>query len=84
MVGGITNEGSPSNEDCIDAGSEMGELVLRELAQPIEVCTICWLVETPDTVEIGSGRVFTELVGVPSVRNFPNTSCNKFHAVSKL
>lgn len=41
MVGGITNEGSPSNEDCIDAGREMGELVLRELAQPIEVWTIC-------------------------------------------
>lgn len=36
-VGGITNEGSPSNEDCNDAGREIGDLVLIERGQPIEV-----------------------------------------------
>lgn len=76
-VGGIMNEGSPSKEDCIDVGSEMGELVLIELGQPIEVVWtgICWFVVTPDTVEIGSGWFFTSVL---SVWNFPNTSCNNF------
>lgn len=36
-VGGITNEGSPSNEDCIDAGRDMGDLVLMERGQPNEL-----------------------------------------------
>lgn len=73
-VGGITNEGSPSKEDCIDVGREMGDLVLIERGQPIEVWTICWFAETPDMVVIGSEVDFD--TGVLSVWNLPNTSYN--------
>ena len=34
--GGIVKEGSPSNEDCIEVGREIGEVVLIVLGHPIE------------------------------------------------
>lgn len=71
-VGGITNEGSPSKEDCIEAGSDIGELVLIVLGQLIEVWTICWVEETPGIFDFISGRIF--VIGVLSVWNLPNTS----------
>lgn len=36
-AGGMMNDVSPSNEDCIEAGSEIGELALMELGQPTDV-----------------------------------------------
>lgn len=37
FIGGTVKDESPSNEDCKEAGSEIGELALTELGQPIDV-----------------------------------------------
>lgn len=74
-VGGITYEGSPSNEDCIDAGRDIGELVLIELGHPPPIVLV-WTIGC----ELVTGIVDVVISGVAfldtllSVRNLPNES----------